>query len=440
MNAVREKLSLVADDFRKFWRELLVIAVFPLVLGLGLWAFGQESLLSLLRLWLRMGATGADSWAPMKTAIDYVSVNGSSIYQDLFFDKQIKFQYPPTSLLLHELLAYFNFHPTTNFFNKVNWLLVLANASVVALLGAAMARRMKDSGHAVVSQETLPIGALSFLACLCFYPIMRAYALGQAQIWIDVLFTLACVGWFYEKKHLSGALIGLICLIKPQFSLFLLWGFIRGQKKFVVGWLAAVLAGMAVSVPLFDFRDYLDYLKVLDALSKTGESYHANQSVNGVLNRLLNNGTVIMWESGAFPPYHAVVRWGTLLSSTAVIAAVLFYKRRREPGLLDLQLAALAFTMASPIAWEHHYGMLPLVFISAYLKLRDIQDEGKRRSWYLVLAISYVLTANYIGTTSRITQAPWNLIYSYLFVGSAMLMVLIFSIKSADGTTPRQWL
>ena len=175
-------------------------------------------------------------------------------------------------------------------------------------------------------------------------------------------------------------------------------------------------------------------------LSKTGEASYPNQSINGLLNRLLNNGSTMLFEANGFPPYSAIVRWGTLLSSGVIVSSALFYGYRRKPALLDFQLAALAFTMASPIAWEHHYGILPLIFISVYFGLRRFSHDDRRKFYYLILSASYVLAANFFSTTYRIAESPLNILYSYLFFGSALLALLIcILIESLNKTGVTQF-
>jgi alpha-1,2-mannosyltransferase len=214
----------------------------------------------------------------------------------------------------------------------------------------------------------------------------------------------------------------------------------RGQRKFVAGWLTTVLLGLAISIFLFGLNNHLDYLAVLGVLAKAGESYFPNQSVNGLLNRLFDNGSVIVWEENVFPPYNAIVRWGTLVSSATIISTVLLYGRSRKPTLLEFQLAALAFTMASPIAWEHHYGILPLIFISAYFGLQNFSHNNRRKFYYLILSVSYVLAANFLGTIYRIAESPMNIIYSYLFFGSAILALLIYIIIESLNQKTGAWL
>jgi alpha-1,2-mannosyltransferase len=119
--------------------------------------------------------------------------------------------------------------PTVSFFNTLNWFLILANSLLASILGVRLAARVRN--NTLQSYEFVVVSTFCFLACLFFYPILKAYTLGQAQVWINFLFALACVSWFYEKKYLTGAVIGLICLIKPQFFFVLIVGLYERTKK-----------------------------------------------------------------------------------------------------------------------------------------------------------------------------------------------------------------
>ena len=73
-----------------------------------------------------------DSWMPMRRAIAYLQEDHEKpVYQALFFDRQLKFQYPPTSLLLVEPFVRYR----NRFFNTFSW----AAIPVIALLTGASA-------------------------------------------------------------------------------------------------------------------------------------------------------------------------------------------------------------------------------------------------------------------------------------------------------------
>src|SRR6202022_3885062 len=101
----------------------------------------------------------------------------------------------------------------------------------------------------------------------------------------------------------------------------------------------------------------LEYSSVLRFIAEHGESYFANQSVNGLLNRLLLNGNNRSWTNDAFPPYQAIVYFGTPITSALIVISSLALPRNApgKGGGLDFALIAIACTIASPVAWEHHY-------------------------------------------------------------------------------------
>jgi hypothetical protein len=403
--------------------EILVAIVIPLTLtaALALIGGGRGTLLAALYKWLTMTA-GADSWMPLNRALEQFHA-GKAIYEPLFFQEHIKFQYPPSSVVI---FTYLNELGLTKpaVLDLLNWCLVAGNALLVAILGTAMAR---NSAKPALREHSLLLGLLSLLVCLLSYPVIHAYTLGQAQVWINFLFAGACLCWYEGKKSIAGAAIGLICLIKPQFGLFLIWALMARQWQFILGWAVIFVPATIIALAMFGIGEHIAYLRVLSSLSRSGESFCANQSLNGLLNRLLENGPVLNWEPNAFPPVLPFVRWTTLLFSVLLVGAVLLRQVNRRADLADFQLAALAFTMASPIAWEHHYGILPAIFVTSYFMLQA--PDGKRiapRSGIL-LALALVLSGAGLGKWTGIAAAPWNLLYSYNFFGAALLGWILYS-------------
>ena len=109
-----------------------------------------------------------------------------------------------------------------------------ARAVAVRRLTRRSTGRALAAAHAASSTCVLLAG-VAFM----FYPVMRGYYIGQIQIWIDVLFTAACLSWVTGRPLLAGVLIGLAATIKPQLGLFLVWGVLWRQWPFVWGALAS---------------------------------------------------------------------------------------------------------------------------------------------------------------------------------------------------------
>ena len=355
-----------------------------------------------------------DSWWPMGEALAYLrSGDVPPVYTELLTNQGIKFQYPLASLIPFSWLEALADATGIDFMRlmaAIGWIWL---ASMIACCGALMFRLLPVSTRAAIG--------LSALAVLTYYPITRGYTIGQIQIWINALFTGAVLSWLASKKHLAGLLIGLCASIKPQFAAFLLWGAVRREWGFVAACATTGAIGVLASVAIFGLAHNLDYFNALSLLSERGEGFFPNHSVNGILNRfvgiaepdLINN---LKWSNG-FPPYRPLVYFGTMLASFILIGTVLM--RRSSDGLVDFCAFALAATMASPIAWEHHYGILLPIYIVAVARF------GKNPSALAILAVSYIMTANFWPAVDYLAATHLNFVQAYVFWGALLLYGLM---------------
>ena len=53
--------------------------------------------------------------------------------------------------------------------------------------------------------------------------MIKAYTLGQIQVWLDVLFAIAVWARLRGSTVITGVALGLACLIKPQLAPVLIW-------------------------------------------------------------------------------------------------------------------------------------------------------------------------------------------------------------------------
>ena len=378
------------------------------------------------------GIAGGDSWAPMRRALrNFESSHGSqSLYAELYTQEAVKFQYPPTSLLAIQALRSEDL-PSDRFLNAIAWLAV----AVTALLIAAISKLTFESPPRVFAIDTkwryAVLLAFAGFATVTFYPVVKAYNLGQAQTWINLLFPAAVLLYMTDRKRASGAVCGIICAIKPQLGLLLVWGLLRKEWRFSIGLAAAAAVVGSISLWIYGLNNHVAYLQVLSFLSQHGEGFYGNQSVNGLLNRMLGNGNNLVWDAHGFPPYNGWVYAGTLISSAVIIGLALFWRSgdHRQAEVVDFVIAALSFTVASPIAWEHHYGiMLPMFAIAlpAVLKLPE-----PRSGSLLLLAVSYVLSSNYYKLANESAATPFNFLQSYLFLGAVLLLILLYHLRGA---------
>jgi len=436
LGAIPADRAPVGDDRYLMAAGLWVLL--SIVIGnLGARLFGEESTRTILAAWLlHPGDAWHDSWEAMTGVIDWLDKpHEGLLYQTIFFQERIKFQYPPTSLLPLALLQKMHFVLSLRLLNTINWLFIAATAASMAVFATLLAARVAGAPERRAPLRRLLVGGTAVLATLTFYPVMKSYSLGQIQVWINAFFAFACLCWICGWRLPAGMLIGAICLFKPQFGLFVLWGLLRWQWPFLIGWCLTFGPGLLVSIAIYGLADHLDYLPVLSFLSWHGEIYYPNQSVNGLLNRLLGNGDSLAFDFHGFPPFVPLIYGGTLLSSVLLLAGALFLRGRRPDrgGLLDFMTAALSFTLASPIAWEHHFGIL-LPILAALLFVALAQRDG-RSQWpsLIVLGIAYFLCSNVLPPTEATASGLASLAQSYLLLGALCALWLLYRLRMPAG-------
>ena len=145
----------------------------------------------------------------MRDALDLLrSGSKENIYETHFFQKMVRFQYPPSSLLPLELLSSLGLSSVGDL-NRLNLLFYLLNATAMGCLARLLYRADYADGRTFREPEQLAPMALvplSVIASRMFYPVLRAQVLGQIQIWIDLLFTLAIVFWVKREPVAVGNL------------------------------------------------------------------------------------------------------------------------------------------------------------------------------------------------------------------------------------------
>jgi len=137
----------------------------------------------------------------------------------LFFEQKVKFLYPPTSLLFLEplRLPYRGGVVPDDVLNATSWIGVLA---IAVIIGRIFWLNLGPKIDAPPGEKYLLIAA-AFLTPIVFYPLQKAYVIGQIQTWIDLLAAAMLLAWMRRKEAPAGVFSGLICLIKPQLALFL---------------------------------------------------------------------------------------------------------------------------------------------------------------------------------------------------------------------------
>jgi hypothetical protein len=194
------------------------------------------------------------------------------VYSELYFNRGQRFQYTLSSLFALEGMLHVagidyvrtNKHiiyQTLTINDALGWAFIaLGFAATLALIE----RSLKEAGlegdtHALAGLRAAAVFGLT----LTFYPIVKAYTLGQIQVWINAIFALALFCWATRRSVASGFLIGVVTLIKPHFGLFLAWALLRRAWSFAASFAIVVGIGLAMSVAVYGLANHLDYIRMV---------------------------------------------------------------------------------------------------------------------------------------------------------------------------------
>jgi alpha-1,2-mannosyltransferase len=390
-------------------------------------------------------ATSYDSWLPMLKAYQRNSTDPSLSPYSVFFEGQGKFQYPPTTLLFVEFLPRkfideaIHKWEVSELRSWNDWLCRLAVFITVflalAILHAALEKAL---GHRVPLRQTLILSCLVVLAALMFHPFIVGYELGQIQLVLNAFVAGGLLCYLREKRAAAGFFLGLCCLVKPQYLLILIWSLLRRDRRFTAGFLFGVVPIFFVSFLRFGLSTHLDYANVLGILARNGEVFWYNQSLNGLLHRLIDPGAACYYDDigSPLPPY----RWGVHLASTLFGLCVIIWAlavrltATRGGSVIDLAVIIVAVTVASPISWNHHYGALFPVFVAV---LPSVLLVDSNRTLAILLGAAYLAIGFEVVAPDFMFRSRWlGLLSSHIFFGGLLLLSILVVARGRYKTPP----
>jgi len=404
-----------------------------LVIHLSGWPTGWRTIGN----WLHREALD-DSWRPIRDALHYLADHGpAGLYEQTYWHSSHQFIYSPLSIVFYKVT---NFPPFLEWLygyslNRFSWWIVLATVAITPLVFEALARRVNPDAGPTSTTDCIAKLVVGVIATLTFYPIMYAYSIGQIQTWLNFLLILSLLLWLRDYRFPAGMAVGLVCTIKPNLSLILLWALLRREHHFAIGFLGIVVPLALASLLMFGLPVHLEYLKLMAFLSERGEAFYSNHAINGLLNRMIFNGNNLEWD-GTHTQIHYVawVHYATVISSLCIILPT--FLRYRPSGAigawLDFAIALVSYTIASPVAYEIHFGYtLPIFFMVLCLLL---QQPRPARLELWTIGISYSLCANYLSPTQALAETHLNFLQSYMLAGTLLLLVLLYRLRSAAAT------
>jgi alpha-1,2-mannosyltransferase len=386
-------------------------------------------------IWVFTDEIGNDSWRPMGLAYDHwVESQGQSLlYTDLLLPVKVKFLYPPTALLITQFIE-------TNDINllafSTSTTIIFLFLMVAGVIAAALYSYREYKAPPLSMKEQIAVGVLLTFLLFTFYPVVKAATLGQMQVWLNAFFAIAILCYVTGYDVLAGIMLGLMASIKPHYALFILWGLLRGNKRLVIAITVTGLLGVLLGMREFGFAMYLDYLRGLSFVTQHGESFYTNQSFNALAGRffsvrypeIFNN---LKWNGYRYPPYNFWVFSFTQITSIAVLLITLLKTKvqSKEAKLADFLLMGLGATLASPIAWEHHYGVLFPIFVCVWLILW-FGDALLKNFWIKIAFVAfYLIAANVFPFAKFVADSYLNVLQSYLFFAALGLFIILLLIK-----------
>ncbi len=367
-----------------------------------------------------------DSWAPMERALAAWDA-GHPIYETVYFSEhqRLPFLYPLSSLLLPLSMR----HVVSGdaglgrALNRVGLVATLLFAACTLWLVSAW----RSAGVARADRTFLLAMVLGSGIAALNFPLQMNYVLGQAQTLVNLGLAAALVLWSCRRPAASGVAVGVACLIKPYLALFLLWGLIRREWRFAAGIGITIAIGVAAAVWVFGLSENLQYWSVLSDVGQRGSGFYANQSVNGLLNRLVLPVELRHQTVGHYP-VHATVLLGTLVTSLVLVMTALALppRLRFSRGTLDFGIMGLSVTMAAPLAWDHNYAvLLPILAVAAGMAL---ERRAAETGTLLAFAVAILVTGTLWEPLLAFDAPPANLLQSYVLIGGAVALVAMYRL------------
>ena len=376
---------------------------------------------------------GYDSWRPLLRAGESVRDDPAAGCYAVFHSHRGKFQYPPLALLAYrglpasvsaEAIRTWAGSRLQHWHGWISRFAFLATV-VVSILILRAGFRLSDASPTGFWLPAL----LAVPAAFTFYPLIVAHELGQFQLLLDAWVALALLAFMRGQRALAGGFLGLCCVLKPPLALVLPWALLRRQHSLALAFTLVTLAGFGLSLLVFGWSAHLDYLAVLRTLSRHGEAFWFNQSLGGVLHRWVDPAAALTFDAigSPLPPYRAGIHVAGLVFGLALVTLVLFRRRpATEPtdAIFDFCALLLAATLASPVAWNHHFGVcFPIVCAV----LPPVLAGPAPRRWpALLLGVAFLAIGFELIAPEFVFASPLRgLLGAHVFFGALGLLALL---------------
>jgi alpha-1,2-mannosyltransferase len=359
--------------------------------------------------------TWTDSWLPMMQSVDYFLAHPSlPIYYAPLYDTLI---YSLASIVPLWLLKQLGMGDAAilRILTITSWLALTGTAVVCLAVGA---RLLRKRGVRLNWEMVLAVT----VAVLFCYPLLKGYSLGNAQTYLSFEFALLLLLWDRDLETAGGVVGALLAFVKPQYVLLLIWMAVRKRWNAAIAFLLTSLVLVVVSIAIFGWHNNLDYIHVLAGLSKKAQSHFANQSMFGTLNRMIGNGENISYTPLLYTPFVKWIYLTTVATALILLGTVLLFPWGKLRGTAaDLGAIGIVSVAASPMAWEHHYGVVVGVLAWVWFAYGCWQVK---RPWLLGIAAALTMNA-WLGFNKLADFHGLNVLQSYIYIGALLLLFVL---------------
>jgi alpha-1,2-mannosyltransferase len=336
--------------------------------------------------------------------------HGRTLYEDV--DTKLVFTYPPFTALVSVVAA-----PFGGWLGRFTWTV----ATVGALVGVVIIAFRPLLDRCDDALRPLVVGALAATA-LVTHPVVEHIFLGQVNVFL-VLLCLADV-LVVRRKAVRGALVGVATALKLTPGVFGIYLWTTGRRRAALNALGAMVGCTALAFVVLpnasiDFWGH----EIYESQRVAGSiSYTSNQSLLGVIHRVLPGGTgTVVW-----------------IVAAAVVASIGFVRAREAHAAGDelggVALTALLTVLLSPVAWIHHYvWFLPM--------LGALVADGRSRSRVTAAAtIAFVLMLRlpwwgWAALDEGILVGPVAVLMHNAYAILAVGLVIAYPIRPRTGTS-----
>lgn len=280
----------------------------------------------------------------------------------------------------------------------------------------------------------------AILVLAAFYPLRWTLICVQVQSLITMLMAGAILAYSRDRGISAGVLTGLAACLKPNFGLVVLFALARRQWRFAASACATGAILIAVSLATVGIAPWKDYVFRVVPAHSAGFGYYPNQTVNGLVHR---------WQGHSLDlvpaPDTRAARLATTLSIAVLIVLAVWPRggnrntprgsleevketqgacgpaagEARTGRVLDLGIAALAATMASPSAWEHHYAWTVVLFCGCAAAW---EQQRLPTAYLVILAAGYLLAGTFFEPFRAFSSGPASLVNSTGLFGAILLL------------------